>query len=433
LKVLVVGSGGREHALAWAIRRSPRVETVWIAPGNAGTTGVGENVDIAATDIDALVSFARDRRADLTVVGPEAPLMAGIVDRFRAANLACYGPTAAAARLEGSKAFAKDFMRRYRIPTAAFATFDDATRARAFARSLRAPLVVKADGLAAGKGVVVAADHEQADRAIDEMLLQGRFGDAGRRVVVEEFLRGEEVSVHAVCAGGRALLLPSSQDHKRAYDGDAGPNTGGMGAVAPVPWMDDRALARVEQEIVRPVLDGMVADGAPFTGTLYAGIMWTDAGPQVLEFNARFGDPETQSLMPLLVDGDVCDLLTLAANGELPARAPAAARSAVTIVIASNGYPESAQTGVEIHGLDAIDDENAVVFHAGTRAENGRVVTAGGRVLGVTAWASTLSDAVRRAYDATAKIRIDGAFHRSDIGRRQSLQKGNEAWRNHRA
>ena len=418
MKVLVVGSGGREHALAWAIRRSPRLDTIWIAPGNAGTPGVGENVDIAATDIEALVSFARDRRADLTVVGPEAPLMAGIVDRFRAAKLSCYGPTAAAARLEGSKAFAKDFMRRHGIPTAAFATFDDAPRARAFARSLNAPVVVKADGLAAGKGVVIAADHEEADRAIDEMLLEGRFGEAGKSVVVEEFLRGEEVSVHAVCAGGRALLLPSAQDHKRAYDDDAGPNTGGMGAVAPVPWMDHVALARVEKEIVRPVLDGMAADGTPFTGTLYAGIMWTDAGPKVLEFNARFGDPETQALMPLLVEGDVCELLDAAAKGRLPTRLPSSGRCAATVVVASKGYPESVQTGVEVHGLDAIDDENVFVFHAGTRALDGRVVTAGGRVLGVTGWAPTLGEALARVYRATAKIRIDGAFYRRDIGRR---------------
>lgn len=418
MKVLVVGSGGREHALAWAIRRSPGVDTIWIAPGNAGTPGVGENVDIAATDIDALLSFARDHKVDLTVVGPEAPLIAGIVDRFRKAKLACYGPTAAAARLEGSKAFAKDFMRRHGIPTAAFATFDDAARARAFARSLVAPVVVKADGLAAGKGVVIAATHDEADRAIDEMLLDGRFGDAGRRIVVEEFLQGEEVSVHAVCAGGKALLLPSAQDHKRAHDGDAGPNTGGMGAIAPVPWMDDAEIARVETEVIRPVLDGMAAEGTPFTGTLYAGIMWTDAGPKVLEFNARFGDPETQALMPLLIESDVCGLLASAANGRLPAKLNAAAVSVATIVVASNGYPEHARTGDAIHGLDAVDDEDTFVFHAGTRAVDGRVVTAGGRVLGVTAWAAALAEAVRCAYRAAEKIHIEGAFYRRDIGRK---------------
>lgn len=418
MKVLVVGSGGREHALAWAIARSPRVDRLWIAPGNAGTSAVGENVDIAATDIASLVAFAREHRIDLTVVGPEAPLLAGIVDRFREAGLRCYGPTEAAARLEGSKAFAKDFMKRHGIPTAAFATFEDAARARAYARSLGAPVVVKADGLAAGKGVVIANDLDEADSAIDSMLLDHRFGEAGSRIVVEEFLRGEEVSVHAVCAGDRAVLLPSSQDHKRAYDDDRGPNTGGMGAVAPVPWVDAASLARVEAEVIGPVLAGMSAEGSPFTGTLYAGIMWTNAGPRVLEFNARFGDPETQSLMPLLVDGDVCTLLETAAAGRLPARVETAARSAATIVVASKGYPESTETGVRIDGLDEVHDEQAMVFHAGTRADGDRIVTAGGRVLGITAWADTISEAVSRAYAAAAKVRIAGAFYRSDIGRR---------------
>jgi phosphoribosylamine--glycine ligase len=257
MKVLVVGSGGREHALVWAIRRSARVTALFVAPGNAGTGAVAENVDIAATDIDALVAFARERAIDLTVVGPEAPLTAGIVDRFREAGLACYGPTAAAARLEGSKAFAKEFMQRHHIPTAAFSVFDDAAAAKAFARSLDAPLVVKADGLAAGKGVIIATTHEDAERAIDDMMIGKRFGAAGGRVVVEAYLEGEEVSVHAICAGGRALLLPSSQDHKRAFDNDAGPNTGGMGAIAPVPWIGDDELKRVRSEIIQPVLDGM--------------------------------------------------------------------------------------------------------------------------------------------------------------------------------
>lgn len=418
MNVLVVGSGGREHALAWAIRRSPRVERLWIAPGNAGTPGVGENVDIAATDIPALVDFARRHRVDLTVIGPEAPLMAGVVDRFRDANRLCYGPTAAAARLEGSKAFAKEFMRRHRIPTAAFATFDDAALARSFARNLGAPVVIKADGLAAGKGVVIANDLEEADRAIDSMLLDHRFGEAGSRVVVEEFLRGEEVSVHAICAGEQALVLPSSQDHKRAYDNDRGPNTGGMGAIAPVPWVDQAALQRVEREIIRPVLAGMTADGTPFTGTLYAGIMWTSDGPKVLEFNTRFGDPETQALMPLLADQDVCTILEQAASGALPVRLSVPAMSAAAIVVASKGYPESAEKDVVIHGLDAIADDQTMVFHAGTRMSDGSVVTAGGRVLGVTAWSKTLRDAIGRAYAAAEKIHIEGAFYRSDIGRR---------------
>jgi phosphoribosylamine--glycine ligase len=416
---MVVGSGGREHALAWAIRRSPRVERLWIAPGNAGTASVGENVDIMATDLPALVDFARRHRVDLTVIGPEAPLMAGIADRFRDANRLCYGPTAAAARLEGSKAFAKEFMQRHRVPTAAFATFDDAARARSFARSLGAPVVIKADGLAAGKGVVIANDLDEADRAIDSMLLDHRFGEAGSRVVVEEFLRGEEVSVHAICAGEQALVLPSSQDHKRAYDNDRGPNTGGMGAIAPVPWVDPDALQRVEREVIRPVLAGMAADGTPFTGTLYAGIMWTADGPKVLEFNTRFGDPETQVLMPLLVHGnDVYTLFEKAAAGEVPPGLVIPAMSAVAIVVASKGYPESAEKDVEIRGLDQVDDARTMIFHAGTRSVDARVVTAGGRVLGVTAWSDSLTDAARRAYAAAEKIHFDGAFYRSDIGRR---------------
>jgi len=343
--------------------------------------------------------------------------MAGIVDRFRAANLACYGPTAAAARLEGSKAFAKDFMRRRGIPTAAFATFDDAARAKAFARSLAAPVVVKADGLAAGKGVVIAADHEAAARAIDEMMVERRFGDAGSRVVVEEFLAGEEVSVHAICAGDRALVLPASQDHKRAFDGDTGPNTGGMGAIAPVPWIKPADLDLVRRTVIEPVLEGMIAERTPFTGTLYAGLMWTSSGPRVLEFNTRFGDPETEALMPLLKD-DAAELFAEAAAGRIPDRADTFARCVAAVVVASRGYPDQYDTGVPIEGLDEVRGEDVAVFHAGTRTRDGRMVTAGGRVLAVTAWADGLAAAVGAAYDAVARVRIAGAFYRRDIGRR---------------
>lgn len=417
MNVLVVGSGAREHALAWALRSSPRVSTLFVAPGNAGTASIADNVEIPATDIDRLYAFARERAIDLTVVGPEAPLMAGIVDRFRAAGLRCYGPTAAAARLEGSKAFSKEFMRRHGIPTAAFSVFDDAARAKEFARTLRAPVVVKADGLAAGKGVVVAANQEEADRAIDEMLVEQRFGDAGTRVVVEEFLTGEEVSVHAICAGESAVLLPASQDHKRAFDSDAGPNTGGMGAIAPVPWMTPADLDSVRREIIAPVLRGMVAEGAPFTGTLYVGLMWTAAGPRVLEFNTRFGDPETEVLMPLLKT-DIAELFAAAADGRIPDRVETRDRCAAAIVIASRGYPGDYETGVAIDGLDDVRGDRVAVFHAGTRVEHGRVVTAGGRVLAVTAWAPGLGAAITTAYDAVARVRIEGAFHRADIGRR---------------
>jgi phosphoribosylamine--glycine ligase len=424
MKVLVVGSGGREHALVWAIRRSARVTALFVAPGNAGTGAVAENVDIAATDIDALVAFARERAIDLTVVGPEAPLTAGIVDRFREAGLACYGPTAAAARLEGSKAFAKEFMQRHHIPTAAFSVFDDAAAAKAFARSLDAPLVVKADGLAAGKGVIIATTHEDAERAIDDMMIDKRFGEAGGRVVVEAYLEGEEVSVHAICAGGRALLLPSSQDHKRAFDNDAGPNTGGMGAIAPVPWIGDDELKRVRSEIIQPVLDGMQSEGTPFTGTLYAGLMLTRSGPNVLEFNTRFGDPETEVLMPLAVD-DIVDLFAAAAADELPAGAWTSDGAAATIVLASGGYPDSYPTGLAIDGLEG-DVPDTMVFHAGTRHDDGRVVTAGGRVLAVTGWAGSLRGALDAAYRRARTIRFDGAFMRSDIGRRHLDNSGSE-------
>jgi phosphoribosylamine--glycine ligase len=424
MKVLVVGSGGREHALVWAIRRSARVTALFVAPGNAGTGAVAENVDIAATDIDALVAFASERAIDLTVVGPEAPLTAGIVDRFREAGLGCYGPTAAAARLEGSKAFAKEFMQRHHIPTAAFSVFDDAAAAKAFARSLDAPLVVKADGLAAGKGVIIATTHEDAERAIDDMMIGKRFGAAGGRVVVEAYLEGEEVSVHAICAGGRALLLPSSQDHKRAFDNDAGPNTGGMGAIAPVPWIGDDELKRVRSEIIQPVLDGMQSEGTPFTGTLYAGLMWTRSGPKVLEFNTRFGDPETEVLMPLAGD-DIVDLFAAAAADELPAGAWTSDGAAATIVLASGGYPDSYPTGLAIDGLEG-DVPDTMVFHAGTRHDDGRVVTAGGRVLAVTGWAGSLRGALDAAYRRARTIRFDGAFMRSDIGRRHLDNSGSE-------
>jgi phosphoribosylamine---glycine ligase len=417
LKVLVVGSGAREHALAWALHRSPRVSDMWVAPGNAGTASLARNLDVRATDVEALLDFARNESIDLTVVGPEGPLMIGIVDRFREAGLVCYGPTSAAARLEGSKAFSKDFMRRYRIPTAAFAVFEDTVAAKQYARELGAPLVVKADGLAAGKGVVVATRLEEAERAIDAMLLEGRFGDAGSRVVVEEFLEGEEVSVHAVCAGLEAVLLPSSQDHKRAQDGDRGPNTGGMGAIAPVPWITRADMERVQATVITPALQGMQAEGAPFTGTLYAGLMWTDDGPKVLEFNVRFGDPETEVLMPLF-GGDLAEFLYGAAQGRLPSRIEPRAGSAAAVVIAARGYPERVETGVAIEGLDEIREENVMVFHGGTRAENESIFSAGGRILAVSAWAPDLRGAVDAAYGAVRRVRASGAFHRSDIGRR---------------
>jgi phosphoribosylamine--glycine ligase len=417
LKILVIGSGAREHALAWALRRSPGAPQVFVAPGNAGTSGVAQNVAIAADDLAGLVEFARKESIELTVVGPEGPLMLGVVDRFREAGLACYGPTRAAARLEGSKAFAKEFMHRHRIPTARFAVFEDPKAAKEFARELGAPVVVKADGLAAGKGVVVAPDLDTAYTAIDDMLVAGKFGASGHRVVVEEFVEGEEVSVHAVCAGTRSVLLPSSQDHKRALDDDRGPNTGGMGAIAPVPWITPAQMAYVRDTVITPVLEGMHADGAPFTGTLYAGLMWTPNGPKVLEFNVRFGDPETEVLMPML-SGDVAAFLLDAARGDIPSRVDTHDGSAVAIVIAARGYPDHPETGAPIEGLGEIRGDNVVAFHGGTRRDDGRIVSSGGRILAVSARAGSLRGALDAAYDAVHKIHIPGAFHRTDIGRR---------------
>jgi phosphoribosylamine---glycine ligase len=427
LKILVIGSGAREHALAWALQRSAGSPAVFVAPGNGGTSSVAKNVPIAADDVQGLVDFARSESIDLTVVGPEGPLMLGIVDRFREAGLDCYGPTRAAARLEGSKAFAKEFMQRHGIPTARFSVFNDAGAAREFARELGAPVVIKADGLAAGKGVVVATDIDTACAAIDDMLVAGRFGESGRRIVVEEFLGGEEVSVHAVCAGTDSVLLPSSQDHKRALDGDRGPNTGGMGAIAPVPWITAADLEHVRNTVITPVLAGMQAEGAEFTGTLYAGLMWGPRGPKVLEFNVRFGDPETEVLMPLMGD-DLAAFLHDAARGIIPSRIETRAGSAAAVVVAARGYPDHPETGVVVEGLDEIKGNDVVAFHGGTRHENGRTVSAGGRILAVSAYGDDLRHAIDAAYAAVHRIRIEGSFHRADIGRRhlpQSTERTN--------
>jgi phosphoribosylamine--glycine ligase len=418
VKALIVGGGGREHALAWAIARSPRVERVFTAPGNGGTAALGENVDIGPSDVEALIAFAKEDAIDLTVVGPEAPLVAGIVDRFEAEGLRCYGPRASAARLEGSKVFAKEFMQRHGVPTAAFGVFDDAAAAKTYAAERGAPIVVKADGLAAGKGVIVAATTQEAERAIDDIMVKKTFGGAGDRVVVEECLVGEEVSVHAICAAGRALVLPSSQDHKRAHDGDRGPNTGGMGAYAPVPSFRDEDLHVVRATIVEPTLRGLAAEGIDYAGTLYAGLMRTADGPKVLEFNVRFGDPETQVILPL-VKSDVFDVLYRAAGGDLPDSIELWERRAVaTVVMAAGGYPGSYEKGFAITGVDDIADDNVVPFHAGTARTDAGLVTSGGRVLAVSAWNDDIRGALAAAYRGVDAIRFDGAFWRKDIGYR---------------
>jgi phosphoribosylamine--glycine ligase len=421
MKVLIIGGGGREHALAWAAARSEDVETVFVAPGNAGTaTEAGcENVAIAANDLDGLVGFARERGVGLTIAGPEDPLVNGIVDRFEAAGLKCFGPSAAAARLEGSKAFAKDFMARHGIPTAAFGQFTEVVPAIRFIREHGAPIVVKADGLAAGKGVVVARTTGQAEAAVLDMLAGNAFGDAGHRVVIEEFLDGEEASFIVMADGRNVLPLATSQDHKAAGDGDTGPNTGGMGAYSPAPVVDDALHRRVMEQVIRPTIDGMAADGAPFTGFLYAGLMIAANGePRVLEYNVRFGDPETQPIL-MRLRSDLPELCLAALDGRLDrVRAEWDPRACLGVVLASGGYPGRYATGQSIRGLDHPFPDHVKVFHAGTRLDGDRVVTAGGRVLCVCALGDGVTEAQAEAYAACDCIGWDGAFRRNDIGYR---------------
>jgi phosphoribosylamine--glycine ligase len=419
MKILLVGGGGREDALAWAIRRSPLTELLRCAPGNAGTEHHGENVAISATDIDGLLAHAREQRYDLVVIGPEAPLVAGLGDRLRAAGLAVFGPSAAASRIEGSKAFAKLFMERHRIPTAAFQVFDDYATTAAYLESdaARFPTVVKADGLAAGKGVVLAQDREQALSAAKEMLVDGRFGDAGRRIVVEELLTGREASFFVLSDGDRTVQLATCQDYKRALDDDEGPNTGGMGTYSPSVYLDDAMREQIVAEIVRPTIDGLAREDCPYRGVLYVGLMLTDDGPQVLEYNARFGDPETQVLIPRL-DGDWLPLLHGCAVGSLdPSAVRWTERASVCVVLAAGGYPAAYEKGAVIEGIEqAESDPDVVVFHAGTaRDANGRFLTAGGRVLGVTGLGDDLAAARETAYAAVSRIRWTDLQHRSDI------------------
>jgi phosphoribosylamine--glycine ligase len=418
MKLLVIGSGGREHALAWRLAQSPRIQKVFVAPGNAGTACENGLENVALTGIDELAAFAEREQIHFTVVGPEAPLAAGVVDAFRARNLPIFGPTRAAAQLESSKDFAKRFMQRHGIPTAAFATFGNAEEAHAYVDAQGAPIVVKADGLAAGKGVVVAMDSAEAHAAIDMMLTDNRMGDAGARVVIEEFLAGEEASFIVMCDGAHALPLATSQDHKRLRDGDEGPNTGGMGAYSPAPVVTPEVHARVMREIIVPTLNGMAQDGIPYTGFLYAGLMIApDGSVKTLEFNCRMGDPETQPIM-LRLKSDLVDLVEAAIHCRLrDVEAEWDRRVALGVVMAAAGYPEAPRKGDPIHGLPPAG-EDYHVFHAGTALAGKDVVTAGGRVLCVTALGDNVRAAQRRAYEIAERIEFAGMQMRRDIGHR---------------
>ena len=427
MKILVIGSGGREHALAWKLKQSPRVSEVIVAPGNAGTArerGL-RNADVAVTDLDGLLKLAKDEKIALTVVGPEVPLVAGVVDRFRKANLRIFGPRAVAAQLEGSKAFAKDFLLRHNIPTARYAVFTELNPALAYVRQHGAPIVIKADGLAAGKGVVVALTLADAELALHDMLGAHAFGDASARVVIEEFLEGEEASYIVMSDGVNALPMASSQDHKRRDDNDLGPNTGGMGAYSPAPVVTPEVEKRILKEVIEPTLRGMASEGAPFIGFLYAGLMIDKHGaPKVIEFNVRFGDPETQPIM-LRLKSDFVDLIEAALDGELHhTHAQWDARPSIGVVMAAGGYPGKVKSGDLIEGLDSELGPDVKVFHAGTKLDaHGRAITAGGRVLTVCALGKDIAAARENAYAGVSKIHFDAAFCRRDIAHR-ALRRG---------
>ncbi|MEX0600019.1 MAG: phosphoribosylamine--glycine ligase [Rhodothermales bacterium] len=422
MRILIVGGGGREHAIAWSLAESRKSVELFVAPGNAGTEELGTNVDIEASDVEGLVQFAIDRSIDLTIVGPEKPLVLGIADRFEDEGLLVVGPTAGAARLEGSKAFSKAFMKRHAIPTAAHRTFEAAQfdDAAAYIREQGAPIVVKASGLAAGKGAIVCETVDEALDALTAILRDREFGAAGEEVVVESFMVGEEASVFALADGRNYVLLAPAQDHKQIGEGDTGPNTGGMGAYAPAPIVTDEVMDEVRRRIIEPTLEGMAADGHPYRGVLYCGLMITDEGPKVVEYNCRLGDPEAQVVLPLLME-DAVDVFDAAARGDLDALGVTMRTgSAACVVMASGGYPGAYETGYPIDGLDeAARAPYVTVFHAGTGTDDdGRVVTAGGRVLGVTALGDDLREALDRAYDAVDQISFHDAQFRRDIGRK---------------
>ncbi len=416
MRVLIIGAGGREHALSWKIARSGKAETIYCAPGNGGTAQEGENVPLKDSDIAGLVAFAKEKGVDFVIPGPELPLTLGAVDAMREAGIRCFGPSQWCAQLEGSKAFAKDIMHKAGVPTAACGVFTELAPAKAFVEEKGAPIVIKADGLAAGKGVVVAQTKAEALEAL-EQIMGGAFGTAGSRVVIEEFLVGEEVSLLAFCDGTTALPLPSAQDHKAVFDGDTGPNTGGMGAYSPAPILPDTQLEVMADLAIRPILKEMARQGHPFTGILYAGLMMTKDGPKVLEYNVRFGDPECQPLL-MRLESDLLDVMGACIDGRLSEiTLSIRPESALGVVIAAEGYPGSYAKGMEIKGIDAVDAlPDTKVFQAGTKRDGSRTLSSGGRVLCVTALGAGLAEAQKRAYEAVVKIDMDKSQHRSDIG-----------------
>ncbi len=417
MRLLVVGTGGREHTLVWKIAQSPLIKKIFCAPGNGGIRKLAECVSISASDISGLVDFAGKERIDLTVVGPEAPLASGIANEFLKRGLQVFGPTRAATRLEASKVFAKEMMVKYRVPTAAHEVFTDAEKALAHVRKREPPMVVKADGLAAGKGAIVCRTREEAKRAIHLIMVQREFGESGDQVIVEDCLVGEEASLLAFTDGLTVLPMDSAQDHKPVFDNDEGPNTGGMGAYSPAPVVTPDIHRRINDEILTPTIRGLAAEGIEYKGVLYAGLMIDDDGPKVLEFNARFGDPETQATLPRL-ENDLVEVMNAVIDGRLSEiELKWASESAVCVVMASGGYPGAYEKGKVISGLDSVTDASVVVFHAGTKLLNdGRVVTDGGRVLGVTGLGETISEAMERTYAAVRKIHFDGVHFRKDIG-----------------
>lgn len=415
MNILVIGSGGREHALVWKIKQSPKAKKIYCAPGNAGIASLAQCVPIASDDIKGLLKFAKDKKIDLTVVGPEAPLVNGIVDEFEQQGLKIFGPNQAAAQLEASKAFAKEFLRRRNIPTAVYKIFDEPKLALEFLSQAQFPLVVKADGLAAGKGVIICKDLKEAQQAVDEIMVKKVFKSAGDRIVIEECLEGPEASILAISDGKHFFVLETAQDHKRIFDDDLGPNTGGMGAYSPAPVVTPEMMNKIISRIIEPTIRGMHKEGHPFKGVLYAGLMLTYQGPQVLEFNVRFGDPETEAVLPRL-KSDLVDVMMASIDGKLEKMTLKwDERPCVCVVVASGGYPGNYETGKVIEGLDENKDPDTVVFHAGTQLKNGSVLTNGGRVLGVTSLGSDMPDAIRRVYRAVDSIKFERAFFRRDI------------------